>query len=382
MTEEQMEILKGMVPAQASENEFKRLVYLSEKYGLDPIAKEVIIGVLKGGDAQVMITRDGHLRAAQNHPDYQGVNSGVIYQDDEYILDAANNVFKVTQGKVQGAVIAGWAIAKAKGRDPIICIANFQEYYEANKNSSHWREFPSAMIQKTAEIMAIKRQFNINGMVGVEEIEGKLGTPEEMLSAKPEAKAEAKPEAKAEVGTDSAYIILVIADGVINDNAVTSEAVVYEPKGEDTVKILVAPKKFEALIKAGAALKATGEDKDGVLKISKIEKITSLKPEGKQKAEKPEEKTESAGKTEKSKPKMIVTITSAPKKQRFPYKGETYLKPCVECQNPNHEGRCFLVGEVVAELKPGDKVLIKKLAGKIKKNDTLVLLANQVEVIV
>ena len=58
-------------------------------------------------------------------------------------------------------------------------------------------------------------------------------------------------------------------------------------------------------------------DKDGILKISKIEKITSLKPEGKQKAEKREEKTESAGKTEKSKPKMIVTITGALSRSRI-----------------------------------------------------------------
>ena len=49
-------------------------------------------------------------------------------------------------------------------------IADFEEYAKANDSSFVWRGYPSAMIQKVAEIGAIKRQFNITGLVGAEEM--------------------------------------------------------------------------------------------------------------------------------------------------------------------------------------------------------------------
>lgn len=52
----------------------------------------------------------------------------------------------------------------------MIYFADFQEYVEANKNSPTWKQYPSAMIQKVAEVGALRRQFNLSGVVAAEEV--------------------------------------------------------------------------------------------------------------------------------------------------------------------------------------------------------------------
>jgi hypothetical protein len=50
---------------------------------------------------------------------------------------------------------------------PVICEAYFNEY---QKQSDVWKKYPSAMIAKVAEVLALKRSFSINGVVTEDEI--------------------------------------------------------------------------------------------------------------------------------------------------------------------------------------------------------------------
>jgi len=69
-------------------------------------------------------------------------------------------------GAKRGAILGAWAIAHRKGRRPVVKWAEFSEY---KKSNNVWNSYPSAMICKVAEVMALKAQFGINGFVSQEE---------------------------------------------------------------------------------------------------------------------------------------------------------------------------------------------------------------------
>ncbi len=179
-TSEQLDLIKKTcVPKAADQEHFDLFIYTCQKYGLDPLTKEIVLDIRTNKDngekkAVIITTRDGYLKAAMQTPDYNGVNGGVIREGDTYEVDPINGILKHVFGSKRNKIVAAWAVAKAKNRDPVICTADFDEYSKANQKSYTWKDYPSAMIQKVAEIMAMKRQFNITGMVGEEEISAGL----------------------------------------------------------------------------------------------------------------------------------------------------------------------------------------------------------------
>lgn len=211
-TKEQLALIKKTcVPKAANQEHIDQFIYVAEKYGLDPLTKEIVLDIranTKTGEKKAVIitTRDGYLKAAMGCADYNGVNSGVIREGDIVEIDPMTGLFKHSFAPKRGKIIAAWAVAKAKGRDPIICIADYEEYAKANASSHTWRNYPSAMIQKVAEIMAMKRQYSITGMVGEEEIStglmdinndaGEIRLTEQEPNAEPASTQQNKPADK------------------------------------------------------------------------------------------------------------------------------------------------------------------------------------------
>lgn len=136
---------------------------------------------LKDGTEKVSIitTRDGYLKIAQSHPDFQGIISFTVCEGDQFEIDAANYKIKHVFGAKRGKIIGAWARVDRKGYKPFIAYVPFDEY---NQNTTTWQKYPSAMIQKVAEAFALKRAFNISGLVTREE----LGMDEETETNKKE----------------------------------------------------------------------------------------------------------------------------------------------------------------------------------------------------
>src|SRR5207249_4640383 len=114
--------------------------------GLDPFLKEIWyvpnIGVMAG--------RDGYLRVANQSPMFDGMETAIE-------RDPKTNV-------PIKAVCRVWRKDRAH---PVQCEAYYSEYA---KPAPVWKQYPSAMIGKVAEVMALKRSFSINGVVTEEEI--------------------------------------------------------------------------------------------------------------------------------------------------------------------------------------------------------------------
>lgn len=164
---EQVDLIKQTVAKGATDTELKFFLTLASKYGLDPFRKEIWF-VKRGGDATIMTSRDGYLKIAMQDPNFDGLQSMVVKEGDEFEYDAENCKVRHKFGTKRGGILGAWAIARHKKRPPVICFVDFNEY---KGESPVWKKYPSAMIQKVAEVFVLRRQFNISGLVTGEELD-------------------------------------------------------------------------------------------------------------------------------------------------------------------------------------------------------------------
>lgn len=167
MTADKIELVKRTIAKGATTDELELFLHLATKHGLDPFAKE--IWFIKYGNQQptIFTSRDGYLKIAHQSPDFEGIRSGVVCENDDY-TETADGVVHV-YGKPRGAIIGAYAVVYNKRfRLPVVFYVPFAEYN--NPQNPTWKKYPSAMIVKVAEAMALKRAFSISGMVTVEEM--------------------------------------------------------------------------------------------------------------------------------------------------------------------------------------------------------------------
>ena len=164
---EQVELIKNTVAKGATDDELKMFLYLAKQYNLDPFKNEIWF-VKYNGKTNIMTSRDGYLKYAQMNDEFEGLISFVVREGDEFEIDAAEYKIKHKFGAKRGPILGAWARCDRKGKKPFIAYVDFQEY---NKKNNTWNTYPSAMIQKVAEVFVLKRAFGINGLVTKEEID-------------------------------------------------------------------------------------------------------------------------------------------------------------------------------------------------------------------
>lgn len=163
-TREQIDTLKRTVAKDATDEEFQMLMYNSSKYGLDPFIKEIFFVKSVG----IIASRDGYLKAAQRDTGFRGIDSMVVRENDDFEIGSALGDLYHKFGKGErGKIIGAWAKAKHAARDPVLVYVPFDEY---NKNTPVWKQYPSAMIEKVAQVRALKFQFGLSGLVSKEEM--------------------------------------------------------------------------------------------------------------------------------------------------------------------------------------------------------------------
>lgn len=171
VSREDVDTIKRTVAPDATDVELKQFLHLSVKYGLDPMAREIYFSKM-GGRPSIIVGRDGYLKVAMADPNFDGLQSYVVKEGDHFEIDVEANKVIHRFGAKRGEILGAWAMARHKRRSPVICFVDFREY---RGNTPIWTKYPSAMIQKVAEVFVLRRQFNISGLVAHEEI----GMPEE-----------------------------------------------------------------------------------------------------------------------------------------------------------------------------------------------------------
>ena len=140
-----VETLKQTVAKGATDAQFRMFIEVCRATGLDPFLREVWFVPSVG----IMAGRDGYLAIANKHPQFDGMSTHVDRDDKMVPIKATCTVWRKDRGH------------------PIICEAYYSEY---KKGGNVWSQYPSAMISKVAEVLALKRSFAINGVVTEEEI--------------------------------------------------------------------------------------------------------------------------------------------------------------------------------------------------------------------
>ncbi len=170
-------IMSLCMPKGATDSELAMYLYRCREMGFDPLSKELVLQKRVSQDGTMNLsfitTRDALLRKAELNPNYAGINSGVVRENDTFLVDTEKGVVKHTFGMKRGKILAGWAVVYHKMRLPVVSVADYDEYYNANIKSPVWKSVPSAMIQKVAEVAALRRQFPVlaQGVYTAEEMD-------------------------------------------------------------------------------------------------------------------------------------------------------------------------------------------------------------------
>jgi phage recombination protein Bet len=143
--------LKQTVCKGATDAQFRMFIEVARATGLNPFLREIWFVPSVG----IMAGRDGYLAVANRHPQFDGMETRVERDAKNVPIKATCTVWRKDRGH------------------PIICEAYYSEY---RKQSGVWTQYPSAMISKVAEVLALKRSFAINGVATEEEI-GPQDTP-------------------------------------------------------------------------------------------------------------------------------------------------------------------------------------------------------------
>lgn len=173
-TQEEIDTIKNTVAIGANDSELKMYLALASKYDLDPFAREIWFVQMRGRNS-IITGRDGYLKIANRNPQYKGLVSDVVHKGDRFIKkgDSVEHAYAIDN---RGPIVGAYALVYRSDRDhPSYFFAPFNEYY---KRGGVWDQYPSAMIVKVAESMALKRAFSISGLVTEEEINTEKPKPQ------------------------------------------------------------------------------------------------------------------------------------------------------------------------------------------------------------
>ena len=159
-TEEQIQTIKNTVAKGATNDELAMFLHVSQTYGLDPFLREIQLLKSKTGQLIIYTTRDGYLKIAHREKEeFEGIQSDVLRKGD--VFKKVGTEIHHEYGQDRGAILGAWAIVYRKSkRIPFYFFAPFSEYYKAG--ADNWKTYASAMIQKVAEAMCLKRAFAIS----------------------------------------------------------------------------------------------------------------------------------------------------------------------------------------------------------------------------
>lgn len=157
-----------------TEQEFVMFASLCKARGLNPFLKEAYL-VKYGDTAQIITGKDALFKRADNNPDYDGLESGVIVEDKDGNIKNIEGTFLPKGSTLLGA----WAKVYRKSQShPRSVSVNFDEYCKVGKDGkpmSSWASMPSVMIEKVAKVAALREAFpnEFSGMYIDEEFNGR-----------------------------------------------------------------------------------------------------------------------------------------------------------------------------------------------------------------
>lgn len=157
---------------EVTDKEVAMYVQLCKAQQLNPFLKEAYL--IKYSDKQpasIVVSKDAFTKRAEAHPQYDGMKSGIIVMSKDGKITEREGAFHLPNENVVG----GWArvYRKDKKTETYDSVA-YDEYAVRDGNgniNTMWRTKPATMIQKVAEVHALRKAFpeRLSGMYVEEE---------------------------------------------------------------------------------------------------------------------------------------------------------------------------------------------------------------------
>ena len=147
--EEQLILLRATCAPNATDPEFKKLLYLSQQWQLDPMLREIWLVKFGQSPAQIYAGRDGFLKIAHRSGHFDGMKTVVNYDE---------------KGSPVSATCTVW---RNDMTHPFESNVLFVEY---STNQNLWKTKPSVMIGKVSESVALRKAFSVAGLYSPEEL--------------------------------------------------------------------------------------------------------------------------------------------------------------------------------------------------------------------
>ena len=160
-----MSLIKEKFAKNASKSELDLLLYMSNKYKLDILTRQIFLVKYGKNPASIFAGRDGFLSIAHRSGQFNGMQTTMTKEGEE--------------------LAANCRVYRKDMEHPIDITVYMSEY---NKNTPIWKEKPRTMLQKVAESQALRKAFDISGIYD----------PDEM----PAVKGESPAEVEVKVGED------------------------------------------------------------------------------------------------------------------------------------------------------------------------------------
>jgi phage recombination protein Bet len=128
---------------------------------LNPFLREVYLIKYSDRDpASIVVGKDVHQKRAAKHPQFDGIESGVIVLDAESKLVERPGSFTMPEEKIVG----GWATGHRKDwSTPRKITVSYEEYVVRKKSDNlpnrTWAKMPGTMIVKVAEAQCLRAMF-------------------------------------------------------------------------------------------------------------------------------------------------------------------------------------------------------------------------------
>lgn len=163
--------------------EFKFFTELCKARKLNPFLKEAYCIKFGNQPAQIVVGKDAILKRAIIHPDYDGMESGII------VMNTASGEIIERKGtfylKNFEQLVGGWAkVYRKNWKYPTYCSVSFDEVANRKKDgslNSNWAGKGATMVEKVAKVRALRETF-------IEDLQG-MYDADEMNAPTPEAPA-------------------------------------------------------------------------------------------------------------------------------------------------------------------------------------------------
>lgn len=152
---------------QASPQELQMLLAIVKNRNLNPFTKEVYFIKYGNNPAQIVVSKDAFMKRAEQNPNYDNFESGIVYEDKDGELKNKEGVILPKGAKL----IGGWCKVYRKDRSRPVYREVELLAYSTGKN--WWQKAPGQMIEKVAIVAAVRDSFSedVGGLYTTEEME-------------------------------------------------------------------------------------------------------------------------------------------------------------------------------------------------------------------